>query len=528
LWNIGADLQADLDQKQIVPNIPNYQIIKPLGEGGMGIIYLAEQIKPIKRQVALKVIKPGMDTRRVLSRFEAERQVLAILEHPNIARIYDAGMTDIHLPYFVMEYVDGIPVTTYCDKEKLNIEERLKLFIQICQAIHYAHQKGIIHRDIKPSNVLVSTKNGEAVPKLIDFGIAKALDPNFTEETICTMAGQLIGTPEYMNPEQADLGNRDIDTLSDIYSLGVLLYELLTGTLPFNPETLRKAAFQEIQRIICEQDPPRPSILLSTETEETKTVAQKRHIVLKNLQRQLHDELEWIPLKALRKERQQRYQTATEMANDIYNYLNGNPLIAGPESTSYRVKKYLIKHKFTSTVVGLLVIILIAFSCTSFSLYLNETRARQNLELARYELGSQTSDLVAYGKARMFLAFLDSWHDENIDKTTLYFMDGKEKLAVQYLTESGSSYEETNKYIKDTPFKDLWFTHFIIAEQMVKKKKYADAMSYYSRSIQMIHELSDRRQAGADWYEKTIKSRLYDLTMMVQTETKKETEDTLQ
>ncbi len=498
-----------------------YKLIRTLGEGGFGYVFLANQQEPVKRQVALKIIKPGMDSKQVIARFEAERQALALLNHPNIAKIFDGGNTDNGRPYFVMEHVEGIPITDYCDKYQLSIKERLELFIIVCEAIHYAHQKGIIHRDIKPSNVLVCNENGHGVPKLIDFGIAKALGQNLTEETIFTAAGQLIGTPEYMSPEQADLGNRDIDTLADVYSLGVLLYELLTGALPFNPKTLRKAAFKEIQRIICEQEPPRPSTILSVETEEAKTIAENRHTALKNLKKQLHDELEWIPLKALRKERQQRYKTATEFADDIRNYLNGNPLIAGPESTSYKVKKYLVKHKFSSTIVGLLFIILIAFSYTSFYLYMNEIKARRNLEKAQKELGSQTNNLVQYGKARMFIAFLDAWHGNKVDKAALYFVDGREKQAVKFLTEDESSNETINIYLKNTSQGDLWFSYFVVAECMRKNKQSSGATNYYLKSIQVIQEHSAGHRLETDWYMKTIKSRLYDLTMSVETKTKK-------
>ncbi|RKY10524.1 MAG: hypothetical protein DRP56_00720, partial [Planctomycetota bacterium] len=289
--------------------------------------------------------KPGMDTKRVIARFEAERQALALLNHPNIAKVFDAGSTDEGRPYFVMEYVEGVSITDYCDQHQLSIKERLELFIKVCEALHHAHQKGIIHRDIKPSNVLVSEEDGHAVPKVIDFGIAKAISQHLTEETIFTEQGQLVGTPEYMSPEQADLGNQDIDTLTDVYSLGVLLYELLTGALPFDPQTLRKAAFREIQRIICEQEPPRPSTRISLHVEDSKTIADNRQTAIRTLQRQLHNELEWIPLMAMRKERDRRYQSAADLAEDMQRYLTGEALLAGPDSDIYKIKKFTKRHR---------------------------------------------------------------------------------------------------------------------------------------------------------------------------------------
>jgi len=330
--------------EEIGTQIGRYKLLSVLGEGGFGIVYLAEQKEPIRRQVALKIIKPGMDSKQVISRFEAERQALALLDHPNIARVFDAGATEKGRPYFVMEYVKGESITEYCDRKKLNTEQRLELFIQVCEAIQHAHQKGIIHRDIKPSNILVSVDGDRAVPKVIDFGVAKAIGQPLTERTLFTGQGQLVGTPEYMSPEQAELTSQDIDTRSDIYSLGVLLYELLTGTLPFEPQTLRAAAFDEILRVIRDEDPPRPSTRLLALGEEATPVAASRRTDVKTLAKRLGKELEWIPLKAMRKERDRRYKTASEFADDIRNYLRGDPLIAGPESVAYRAKKFARKH----------------------------------------------------------------------------------------------------------------------------------------------------------------------------------------
>jgi len=273
--------------EEIGTEIGRYKLLSVLGEGGFGIVYLAEQKQPVRRQVAVKVIKPGMDSKQVIARFEAERQALALLDHPNIARVFDAGATEKGRPYFVMEYVKGVPITEYCDRQKLTIEQRLELFLQVCEAIQHAHQKGIIHRDIKPSNILVSLDADKAVPKVIDFGVAKAISQPLTQKTLLTEQGQLIGTPEYMSPEQAELTNQDIDTRSDIYSLGVLLYEVLTGTLPFDSETLREAAFDEILRIIRDEDPPRPSTRLLALGKEATPLATSRRTDVKTLAKRL-------------------------------------------------------------------------------------------------------------------------------------------------------------------------------------------------------------------------------------------------
>lgn len=340
--------------------IGRYKLLSVLGEGGMGIVYLAEQKEPIRRKVALKVIKPGMDSARVIARFEAERQALALLDHLNIAHVHDAGTTENGRPYFVMEYVKGLPITEHCDCHKLTIDDRLILFRQICLAVHHAHQKGIIHRDIKPSNILVSVERDEAIPKIIDFGVAKAISMPLTERTLATEDSQLLGTPEYMSPEQADMATEDIDTRSDIYSLGVLLYVLLTGVLPFDSDTLHEGGIEHIRKIIRETDPKTPSTRLTKLGEEGKIVAEKRRTEVAVLAKCLHKELEWIPLKAMRKERAERYRSASELADDIENYLKGNPLIAGPESTVYLIKKFVKRKRALVTGIAAVLIVLIA------------------------------------------------------------------------------------------------------------------------------------------------------------------------
>jgi len=353
-----ASLQESIEK--LGSRIGPYKLLSILGEGGMGIVYLAEQKRPIKRRVALKVIKPGMDSKRVIARFEAERQALALLDHPNIAHVHEAGTTENGRPYFVMEYVKGLPITEHCDHHKLTIENRLKLFLQICHAVNHAHQKGIIHRDIKPSNILVSIADDQAVPKIIDFGVAKAINQPLTEKTLFTEQGQLFGTPEYMSPEQADMVNEDIDTRSDIYSLGVLLYILLTGILPFDSATFREGGIEHIRQVIRETDPKTPSSRLSNMGEEAQKVAKSRRTELTTLTKCLHKELEWIPLKAMRKERSQRYRSASELADDIENYLNNTPLIAGPPKTVYKLRKFIRRNRaFVTGVTAVLAVLIV-------------------------------------------------------------------------------------------------------------------------------------------------------------------------
>ena len=371
--------------------IGHYELLELIGEGGMGLVYLAQQKEPVRRKVVLKIVKPGMDSKQVIARFEAERQVLAILDHPNIAHVFDAGTTDTGRPYFVMEYVKGMSITRYCDEKKLSIEQRLRLFEQVCEGIHHAHQKGIIHRDIKPSNVLVSVHGDKAVPKIIDFGIAKAVTSPLTDKTFVTFQGQLLGTPEYMSPEQVDLATQDIDTRSDIYSLGVVLYELLTGVLPFEEESFGRRGFAEIQRTIREVEPASPSMRLTNLGEQAKTIAATRGTQVVPLARRLHRELEWIPLKAMRKDRCRRYRSASEMADDIHNYLTGRPLIAGPETAIYRVKKFVNKHAgsvATATVVAIAIILGLVIST---AMYFRAEDARQKESVARAQAEQATA-----------------------------------------------------------------------------------------------------------------------------------------
>jgi WD40 repeat protein/tRNA A-37 threonylcarbamoyl transferase component Bud32 len=368
--------------------IGRYELLELIGEGGMGLVYLAEQKEPIKRRVALKIIKPGMDSRQVIARFEAERQALALLDHPNVAHVFDAGCTETGRPYFVMEYVKGLSITRYCDEHRLTIEQRLRLFEQVCEAVHHAHQKGIIHRDLKPSNILVCVHDDRAVPKIIDFGIAKAITQPLTDKTFVTFQGQLLGTPEYMSPEQVDLATQDIDTRTDIYSLGVILYELLAGVLPFESDAFERAGLAEIQQTIREMEPASPSLRLTTLGEKAKTIAASRGTQVVPLARRLHRELEWIPLKAMRKDRCRRYRSVSEMADDIRNYLTGLPLLAGPETTVYRVQKFVRKHAGFVTTAALIALAIILGLGASTTMYAKAESARQE-EVAAREAADQ-------------------------------------------------------------------------------------------------------------------------------------------
>jgi serine/threonine protein kinase/WD40 repeat protein len=326
--------------------IGRYRLLQEIGEGGFGVVFMAEQTEPVQRKVALKVIKAGMDTREIIARFEAERQALALMDHPNIARVLDAGTTSGRRPYFVMELVKGIPITGHCNQASLSTAERLELFIQVCRAVQHAHQKGIIHRDLKPGNVLVTLHDGEAVPKVIDFGVAKALGQKLTEKTLFTRFEQMIGTPAYMSPEQAALGSLDIDTRSDVYSLGVLLYELLTGVTPLDAETLKKGALDEIRRMIRETDPPKPSTRLLTLGERLVDVAKHHQVEPAALSRMVRGDLDWITMKCLEKDRTRRYDTVSGLARDLERHLNNEPVLARPPSRLYEFQKTVRRHKF--------------------------------------------------------------------------------------------------------------------------------------------------------------------------------------
>src|SRR5947209_4335040 len=339
-----------------------YQLLEQIGEGGFGVVYMAEQQQPVRRKVALKIIKPGMDTKQVVARFEVERQALALMDHTNIARVLDAGSTPgpdgtglAGRPYFVMELVRGIPITQFCDDNRLTLPERLELFVAVCQAVQHAHQKGIIHRDLKPSNVLVTLHDSAPLVKVIDFGIAKALgQQRLTDKTLFTGFAQMIGTPLYMSPEQAEMTGQDADTRTDIYSLGVLLYELLTGTTPFDKDRLKEASYDEIRRIIREEEPAKPSTRMSTLGQAATVVSANRRSERRRLSQLFRGELDWIVMKALEKDRNRRYETASAFAADVQRYLHDEPVQACPPSRWYRFRKFVRRNKRVAVMGGCL------------------------------------------------------------------------------------------------------------------------------------------------------------------------------
>jgi len=357
-----------------------YKLLQQIGEGGMGTVFMAEQTHPVKRKVALKIIKAGMDSRQVIARFEAERQALAMMDHVNIARVFDGGATEAGLPYFVMELVHGVPITKYCDDNHLTPRERLELYVPVCQAIQHAHQKGIIHRDIKPSNVMVTLYDGRPVPKVIDFGVAKATEQKLTDRTLFTQYGTMVGTLEYMSPEQAETSALGVDTRSDIYSLGVLLYELLTGNTPLTHRRMKEAAHAEILRMIKEEEPPRPSTRLSDSGEALASISANRHMEPAKLTKLVRGELDWIVMKTLEKDRNRRYETANGFVADVQRYLNDEPVEACPPSRWYRFRKYARKYKKTLATAVAFAALLVAATISSIGLASWALRERNNAE----------------------------------------------------------------------------------------------------------------------------------------------------
>ncbi len=379
---------------RVPDHIGSYRVLQKLGEGGMGVVYLAEQHVPLRRRVAVKVVKAGLDTREVLARFEAEREALALMDHPNVARVLDAGTATDGQPYFVMEYVQGIRITEYCDNNRQDIAGRLQLFEQVCSAVQHAHQKGIIHRDIKPSNILVGMQDGQPVVKVIDFGVAKATRQRLTDLTLLTAHGQLIGTPGYMAPEQAGTDALDIDTRADVYALGALLYELLVGKPPFDHDELKRAGIEEILRIIREKDPPRPSTRWSTMGEMSTIAARNRRIEASSLLRQLRGDLDWIILKAMDKDRTRRYATVAELSMDVERFLKNEPISASPPTVLYRIRKFVRRNRGFVTAAAVVLVVLCGGIVSSSLFAIGQSRAKVAASNAARE-AKHAADMLA-------------------------------------------------------------------------------------------------------------------------------------
>ncbi|PAY16778.1 hypothetical protein CKO51_24875 [Rhodopirellula sp. SM50] len=410
--------------------IDSYVLRELIGEGGFGVVYVAEQLHPICRRVAIKLIKPGMDSRQIIARFEAERQALAMMDHPNIARVLDAGSTAVGHPYFVMELVNGMPITEYCRKQKLLLNARLQLMRSVCDAVEHAHKKGIIHRDLKPSNVMVTMHNGSPVVKVIDFGVAKAMHQRLTESTVYTAMGQLLGTPMYMSPEQAEMTSLDVDTRSDVYSLGVLLYELVTGMPPFDRKAFHMAGFEAKLQMIRETEPPRPSLRVSTAAKDQRVIEDPRVVDSGRLSASLRGDLDWIVMKALEKQRERRYQSARELASDLDNHLSDRPVVASPPSKLYRARKYLRRNAAITTIVSsfafLLVIgaILLAIFAVNQHRLASERAAfledkeQQRLEAER--IAQEQSLARAEADRRLAVALLEQARSERMGRKLGY------------------------------------------------------------------------------------------------------------
>jgi len=373
--------------------IGNYQLLELIGEGGMGEVYRAEQTHPIRRQVAIKIIKMGMDTAEFTDRFESERQALALMDHPYIAKVFDAGATERGRPFIVMEYVQGVPISRYCNDLKMGLRDRLQLFIHVCEGIQHAHQKAIIHRDIKPSNVLVTSENGDVWPKIIDFGVTKALEQKLTEHTIQTAMGQIMGTPEYMSPEQADLAESHIDTRTDIYLLGELLYILLTGVPPFDPEQLKAQGLHAMLYQIRSIDPPRPSQRLASLEEGLEEFAADRGTTGNKLIGAVQGDLDWITMRALEKEQDQRYQTSHALIAEIHRYLNDEPVLAGPPSTSYRVQKF-VKRNRAGVIAAALILTTLVLGVTGTTVGLVKSKVAEARAKTEAETAHQVSEFM--------------------------------------------------------------------------------------------------------------------------------------
>ncbi|MFN3189433.1 MAG: serine/threonine protein kinase [Aureliella sp.] len=380
--------------ESIGESVGPYKLLQKLGEGGMGVVYLAERLKPVKQRVALKIIKSGMDSKKFIARFEAERQALAMMDHPNIAKVFDAGTTDAGRPYFVMELVKGVPITSFCEDNKVPARQRIELLLDVCHAVQHAHQKGIIHRDLKPSNVLVAMYDDKPVPKVIDFGLAKAANQTLTEKTLFTEVGSILGTWEYMSPEQAVLNQLDVDTRTDVYSLGVMLYELMTGVTPLDRRRLRQVQLRETLRIIQEEEPPRPSTRLTDTVSNTKSLATYRAASPQELTRFIRGDLDWITMKALEKDRKRRYESASRLAEDLGNFLSGDAVEARPPTWGYRASKLWRRHRWPILTAGVILVGLLTSTGVISTLLIKSRKLATDREITNDELRRNKDELV--------------------------------------------------------------------------------------------------------------------------------------
>ncbi len=458
-----------------------YKLLEQIGEGGFGVVFMAEQMHPVRRKVALKVLKPGMDTRQVVARFEAERQALALMDHPNIAHVFDGGETATGRPYFVMELVRGISITTFCDQNRLPIRERLELFIDVCQAVQHAHQKGIIHRDLKPTNVLITLHDGTPVVKVIDFGVAKATGQQLTEKTLFTNFAQMVGTPLYMSPEQAEMSGLDIDTRADIYALGVLLYELLTGTTPFDKLRMREAGYDEMRRIIREEDPPKPSTRVSTLAQAGTTLSMQRKTDPKKLSQLFRAELDWIVMKCLEKDRNRRYETANGLAMDLRRYLADEPVQACPPSTIYRLRKFARKNRTILRIAVVFVVFLILATAVSTWQAVVATRAERQAvtERDRAEKSFRTArDAVD----QLFT---------QVSRSPKLKVHAMEKFRKDLLSSAKGFYERFIREQSDAPGVryDLGLAQYRLGEIHRELGDFADAEGALTKAVELLGEL---------------------------------------
>jgi eukaryotic-like serine/threonine-protein kinase len=415
-----------------------YKLLEAIGEGGMGTVWMAEQKEPVKRKVAIKLVKAGMDSVQVLARFEAERQALALMDHPNIAKVFDGGIAEQGRPYFVMEFVKGVPLTYYCDQAKLSLKERLNLFIPVCQAVQHAHQKGIIHRDLKPSNILICLYDGRPVPKVIDFGLAKALHHSLTEQTLHTAFGTMVGTPLYMSPEQAEHNNLDVDIRTDIYSLGVILYELLTGSTPLESQQLKVAAYNEILRLIKDVEPPKPSTRLSGSA-SLPSIAAQRSIDPKQLSKSLSGDLDWIVMKTLEKDRMRRYETVSALVSEIHRYLDGQPVEACPPSATYRLRKFASRHRTGVTVAAAFLILILGSSVVSWVL-LAYAQVARNQALAAQESSQKERDRAREAERKAAGHLVTATRER--ERADAHAQELKQKLYDYNVTKAYSAYRD--------------------------------------------------------------------------------------